>query len=263
MRLEEIRWQHGMDEYRSVQELIRSGRFQEALERARRALMVGRLGRRYAARLNSLICWIYVSALQEPSPAAVLHGEEAVRLADLCNDEWIRCEALSRLIPAYCHLGDLVRAEQGCESLKRDLKRNEMVIAGGWASLWMLRALVAMAGGDFSQADRYLLQASEMAGTGVPGISDRIRQYREVIEAVLAPDRTDPTEARRRARTVCLEGDGERATTVRAVAMEALLAEPYDALVAQEHAREALHKAIAIGRADLARMVRSRLAHLL
>lgn len=259
----EIPWPDGMEEYRSVQELIRNGKCQEALERARQALMAGRLGRRNAARLNSLACWLYVSVLQEPSPAAVLHGEEAVRLADLCSDEWVRCEAWSRLIPAYCHLGDLARAQQGCEALACELEKNVMVLAGGWASLWLLRALVAMAGGDFAQADRCLLEANEVAGTGVPGVSDRIRQHREVIEALGAPDRTGPVEARRRVRTVCLEGDGDLATRVRAVAMEALLAEPHDALLAQEHARDALYKAIAIGRADLARLVRSRLAHLL
>lgn len=261
--MEEIRWNQGMDEYRSVQELVIGGRHREALERARKALMMGRLGRRNAARLNSLVCWIYVTGLQEPSPAAVLHGEEAVRLADLVNDEWVRCEAWSRLIPAYCQLGDLARAEQGCEALSRELERNEMVIVGGWASLWLLRALVALAGGEFQRAERCLQLAEESAGPDLPGVSERIRQQREVIEALGSPDRTGPVEARRRARTACLEGDGELATAVRAVTMEALLAEPYDALVAQEHAREALHKAIAIGRADLARMVRRRLAHLL
>jgi tetratricopeptide (TPR) repeat protein len=252
-----------MDEYRSVQELVRGGQYQEALERARAALVFGRLGRRYAARLNSLVCWLYVSGLQEPSPAAVLHGEEAVRLADLCNDEWIRCEALGRLIPAYCHLGDVDRAEQGCEALARELERNEVVIAGGWASLWLLRALAAMAAGDLERADHCISRAQEAAGPGLPEMVERIRQHREVVEALGEPDRTGAVEARRRARTLCLEGDGELALAVRAVAMEALLAEQHDALVAQEHAREALHRAIAIGRADLARLVRRRLAHLL
>lgn len=261
--MDDIRGQGGMDEYRSVQELIRAGRYEEALERARQGLIGGGLGRRYAARLNSLVCWLYVSVMQAPSPAAVLHGEEAVRLADLLRDEWIRCEALSRLVPAYCHLGDITRAEASCETLAEELARNEMVIPGSWAALWLLRALVAMAAGELDQAGRYLDRAEEIGGTGVPGVSERIRQHRQVIEALGAPDRTGPVEARRRARTVCLEGDGDLALAVRGVAMEALLAEPHDALVAQEHAREALHRAITIGRADLARLVRSRLAHLL
>lgn len=261
--MEEIRWQHGMEEYRSVQELVRLGRYREALERARKALLVGRLGRRYAARLNSLVCWLYVSCLHDPTPIAVLHGEEAVRLAALCSDEWIRCEALSRLIPAYCHLGDLARAEQSCELLGREMGRNEMVIPGGWPAFWLLRALAAMAAGDLERGRECLDRAEETAGPGVPGVSERIRQHREVIEAWGTPDRAGAVEARRRAGTVLLEGDGDQALTVRAVAVEALLVEPVDTLVAQEHAREALHRAIAIGRADLARMVRSRLAHLL
>lgn len=260
--MEETRGQHGREEYRSVQELVRAGRYQEAVERARRALIRGGLGRRNAALLNSLVCWLYVS-LQEPSPAAVLHGEEAVRLAELCKDEWVRAEALARLIPAYCHMGDVARAEQGCERLATELGRNEMVILGGWAAFWMLRTLVAMAAGDLEQAARCLDRAEEAAGPEEPGVSERIAQYRGMIEALGAPDRAGPVEARRRARTVCLEGDGDLALTVRGVAVEALLAEPYDALVAQEHAREALHRAITIGRADLARLVRSRLAHLL
>lgn len=261
--MEEIRWQNGMEEYRAVQELARGGRYQEALERARRALMGGRLGRRYAARLNSLACWLYVSALEDPTPAAVLHGEEAVRLADLVSDEWIRCEALSRLIPAYCHMGDLRRAEQGCEALARELEKNDAVIPGGWPALWLLRTLVAIAAGELEQAGSYLDRAQEVAGPGAAGVSERIRAHRVVVEALGAPDRTGAAEARRRACTVYLEGDGDRAVTVRGVTMEALLAEPHDSLVAQEHAREALQRAIAIGRADLARLVRRRLAHLL
>ncbi|MFZ5815088.1 MAG: hypothetical protein ACOY93_07265 [Bacillota bacterium] len=259
--MEEIRGQYGMEEYRAVQELAREGRFAEAIDRACRALINGRLGRRYAARLNSLVCWLYVSSLQEPSPAAVLHGEEAVRLADLCKDEWIRCEALARLVPAYCHMGDVERADQTCEALAGELERNEMLIPGGWGAFWLLRSLVAMAAGELEQACRWLDRAEEATGSGVPGLSDRIRQHRQVLEAL--GDQTGAVEARRRARTVSLEGDGELAVTVRKVAMEALLAEPHDALVAQEHARDALHRAIAIGRADLARLLRKRLAHLL
>lgn len=267
--MEESRGQHGVEEYRSVQELVKQGHYHEALERAHGALIQGQMGRRMAARLNSLLCWLYVSGLQEPSPTAVLHGEEAVRLAELCGDAWVRCEALTRLVPAYCQMGDLGRAEQGCEALASELQQNEMVIPGGWGALWLLRALVATAAGDLERAQLCLDEVQGlMQGPPEPDLSPsdlrrRLKEHQAVIEALRAPDRTGPVEARWRARTCCLEGDGDRAQAVRAVAVEALLAEPVDGPAAQAHAQVALHRAIAIGRTDLVRLFRRRLAHLL
>lgn len=257
--LEDAHWQRGMDEYRAAQEFARDGRFREALDRARRALEAGGFGRRWAARLNSLICWLSVSGLQEPSPAAVLHGEEAVRLAGLCNDEWIRCEALARLVVAYCHIGDISRAEDSCAELARALDENELIIPGGWGALWLLRALVHHAAGDLVQARRCLDLAEESSGVGSPEVADRVRRQRMVIEAMGASAKTMAPEVP----TLRLDGDGDLAVRVRTMVMAALLAEGEDGPTARAHARTALHRAIEIGRTDLAQQVRRRLAHLL
>lgn len=91
------------EEYRTVRALVRDGSYSEALVRACRALESGGLGRRHAAKLNGLACWLLTDPLQQSGPTAVLFGEEALRLADQLNDEWIRCETLGRLILAYCH----------------------------------------------------------------------------------------------------------------------------------------------------------------
>lgn len=250
-----------------MQELVRQGEYHQALERAHLALMQGQMGRKLTARLNSLLCWLHVSGLQEPSPTAALHGEEAVRLAELCGDAWVRSEALTRLVPAYCQMGDLGRAERCCEALAAELRQNEMVIPGGWGALWLLRALVATAAGEVERTALCLDEAqAQVSGETELMDSDlrrRVVEHRAVMEALGAPDQTGPVEARWRVRTYCLEGDGDRARAVRAVAVEALLVEPADELTAQAHAHAALHRAIASGRTDLVRQVRRRLAHLL
>jgi len=261
--LEEFRPHHGTEEYRAVQDLVRRGSYQEALERATEAIHGGRLGRRYAARLHSLCCWLYVVALENPSPAAVLHGEEAVRLADLLNDEWIRCEALTRLIPAYCQVGDAARAEEGCDRLAREVERNEMVVSGGWSGLWSIRAQAALAAGDAERALRYLDRAVAAADREIPGLVDRLQRQQATIRAWYDLGAFELTVQGRGLLQSGLEGDGDRAHRVRSVAAEALCGAPENRLTALVQAREALNRAIELGRADLARQVRDRLAHLL
>ncbi len=261
--LEETRWQHGMGEFRAVQDLVRGGRYQEAIERALAAIHGGGLGRRYAARLHGLLCWLHVSALEAPSPAAVLHGEEALRLADLINDEWIRSEALIRLIPAYCQIGDLDRAEQACERLGHEVERNEMVISAGWSGFWSIRAEVALAAGDPEQAIRFLARAEESADPNTPAAADRIRRQRAAVEAWGQLGPGELTESIQQVLRVELHGESDRALLIRSSAAEALLMAKSDGVTAAARAREALNRAIALGRADLARQVRWRLAHLL
>ena len=179
-----MRWHGGTEEFRALQALARDGRHQEALERAAGALTVGDLGRRQAARIHSLICWLYTDGIHQSCPAAVLHGEEAVRLAEHMGESWVKCEALARLVHAYCHLGDLARACAACEAVAAEVERNAGAIDGGMATVWTLRAAVAAAAGDEDAALAALEQAETEAAGGNADIMARIRSRK--VGALLA-----------------------------------------------------------------------------
>lgn len=144
-RLEEPRWYSSAEAYRTILGLIREGRHHEALQRADEALGADQIGRTKAARLHSLICWLYTEELQQASMVAILHGEEAVRLAGALHDPWIKCEALALLVRAYCQVGDLARANQACDAIGDEVALNAAALSGGCASLLLLRATVARA----------------------------------------------------------------------------------------------------------------------
>ncbi len=150
--LEEPRWFNSAEEYRTIQSLARDGSYREALDRAERALQAGNLGRKHTARLHTLMCWLYTGPLHQSCPAAVLYGEEALRLADLINDEWVRCEALSRLVPAYSHMAEFARARSAADRLVAEVKRNPLAADGGPVGAHLLQAEVARAAGDLQGA---------------------------------------------------------------------------------------------------------------
>lgn len=272
--MDEIRWQYGLEEYRAVQQLAREGGYRAALERAYQALLVGGLGRRSAARLHSLLCWIYLFGLKQPSPVAVLHGEEAVRLADLCSDAWIRSEALARLIPAYCQMGDLARANQACDRLEREVGQNELVLLEGRLALWMLRALVSLAEGNSRETAHALIQAQGCA-QHLPDKVLRLQGLKRFLEALEGVGQQTWTEADgwneqqsdphqgTGAPTPWLEEEGEETARMRAMVLEALLLEGSSLPTASELAKQALQRAMSTGRIDLATLVRRHLAHLL
>lgn len=298
-QVDELRGNHGAEEYRAVLGLVRENRFQEALERCLEALRAGNLGRRCAARLNSLIGWLLCEPLGRPGPAAALHGEEAVRLAELVGDPWIRCEAQGRLVTAYVQLGDVARARSVCERLEQAVAQNPTVIDGGPAAVWRLRALVAAAEGDDAGFLAALERAEAESGAPAPDrTAERMRARR--VPALLVCGRRD--EAREAVAQSCYDHDsgddaalewglarawvaldqlgpaaalglvgpllaqarsaGEEFTAVQCLVIQAL-AEDRQAQDAGPRARQALQRAVKAGRVDLARLVRRRLAHLL
>lgn len=157
---------NGAEEYRLILNLAQSGQANEALERARRALSTGHLGRRNAARLHSLVCHLQFIDLDQPHPSAIIHGEEAVRLAGLVSDEWIKCEALASLVEAHCRLGESRRARELCEEIAAEVAVNAGVLGGGDVTLNLLRATVAEAAGDDRESLLWLERA-EAAGSVV------------------------------------------------------------------------------------------------
>lgn len=297
--MEESRWQGVAEAYRAVQNHLRDGRWQEALDQAERIFLEGGLGRKHTARLHSQVCWLYTEQMQRICQAAVLHGEEAVRLADMVNDEWIRTEARSRLVHAYCRLGDLARARSTCRDIARDLEKNGAALAGGSAALMQLEATIAMAAGDEEGCLAALSVAEEIAKEHAPAIQARIHLQKalalleygrsEEAEDLLA-DTAPPAQA---APEVRLEWDLARVwlavltrpvtgaerqltellsratacshtfTIIQCLALKAVLAVRAETGEAPRLARIAVERCHATGRHDLSRSLQRRLGHLL
>lgn len=297
--MEESPWQGVAEAYRAVQNHLRDGRWHEALDQAERIFAEGGLGRKHTARLHSQVCWLYTEQMQRICPAAALHGEEAVRLADMVNDEWIRTEARSRLIHAYCRLGDLARARSTCRDISRDLEKNNAALVGGAAALMQLEATIAMAAGDEEGCLAALSVAEEMAQDQAPAIQARVYlqkalsllEFERILEAEeLLADTAAPAQAAPEVRLEwdlarvwlavftrpCAEAErqledlmdqatacGHTVTVIQCLGLRALLAERAETGEASRLARVALERCYATGRHDLTSSMRRRMGHLL
>lgn len=171
------RWQNGTEAYRAIQAMVREGRFHEAADATARLLAAGGLSRKQAARLHLQMCWLFTEFFP-PGPEAALHGEQALVLADLMNESYLRAEALHRLVLAYCSLGDVGRACEAWEQLAAIVFESDTAIAGGEAALLALRAAVARAEGD-EGARLSALERAEAAALRYPdAVGARIRLQR-------------------------------------------------------------------------------------
>lgn len=196
--MEEFRFVNFPDDYRTIHELVRSGHPELALSRGEKALISGHLGRRQSARLHSLLCWLYIEDLHRNGPAATLHGEEAVRLADLVRDAWVKCEALKRLIHAYIRQGLTAQAMATWAILQTELEQNPGALQGGIPALHLLRASVAAVEGDEDTCLVALKQAEDATDATATEMLARI--YLQRISLLLT------AEQYREARAVALQG---------------------------------------------------------
>ncbi|MDB4895243.1 MAG: hypothetical protein JWN15_1505 [Firmicutes bacterium] len=262
--MEDSGWYNSAEEFGTLDALVRQGRHLEAIDRARLTLLSGQAGRRSAARLHTLICRLYTEELQQPCPAAILHAEEAVRLAEAVRDPWIKCEALSRIVHACCQVGDRCRAASACDALAAEVERNAAVVPGGHAAVLMLRATVAMAGEEWPLAMALLRQA-EAAGSGeAPEVAARV--YADKVVVLLASGAYG--DARALLAEPVADPEGESAVAVarelaRAWLAVVSLAEGPDPAEASRLAHLTHQRTVCLGRVDMARWLRRRLLQLL
>ena len=87
----------GLDEYRRLLALVDERRFEEILARGRLLLEGDDHGGAVEARVHNLICWTLAEGLKRPCAEAVLHGDEAVRLAGALPDPALQAESLVNL----------------------------------------------------------------------------------------------------------------------------------------------------------------------
>lgn len=254
--MEEPRGSNSAEEFRLIQVLAREGCYQEALERAEQALQGGGLGRKHAAKLFSLVCWLHTMGLRQPCPAAMLAAEEAVRLSYLINDEWVRSEALERLIYACCHIGEIARARAAWEQLSAELERNPAALDEGLCALWTARAAVDFGAGE----DEAALAALDRALTYIEA-GNLLSQA--VLKAARAPALLGLGrigEVRKLLAVAPLVATADLEWNLTAQALSALdQGEPEG----REAARRVMHTVMSAGRADLAARFRSILKRLL
>ncbi|HYF95997.1 MAG TPA: hypothetical protein VD969_27610 [Symbiobacteriaceae bacterium] len=297
--MDESRWYNSAEAYRAIQALVREGRYQEAVDRSQRVLQEGGLGRKHSARLHSQICWLYIEQMHKACPAAALHGEEAVRLAELVHDQWIRTEALARLVHTYCRLGDLDRARAAFREVARELEQNDSALVGGTAALLQLEATIALAAGEEEACLSALCLAEEFSGAHAPAMRSRaclqrifaLLEFGRHDEAADLLRCTGPTAqappdallewdlarawlaAVTRPRHEALplvnglqdraEAAGQAVAVIHCLALRALLAGRGETDEAYRLARLALDRCMTTGRVDFARSLRRRLGHLL
>jgi len=96
---------HGLDEYQRLLSLLNERRFEEAQVRARFLLEEADAGPLSRAKTHNLLCWTFIEGLKYATPEAVLHGEEAVRLANNLGERPLQLQAMCNLASAYHQMG--------------------------------------------------------------------------------------------------------------------------------------------------------------
>ena len=97
----------GLDEYRRLVALVDERRYEEILARGRLLLEgEGPGSPAVEARVHNLLCWTLAEAMKKPCAEAVLHGDEAVRLAGGLPDPVLQAEGLVNLGAARSALGE-------------------------------------------------------------------------------------------------------------------------------------------------------------
>jgi tetratricopeptide (TPR) repeat protein len=95
----------GLEEYQRLLTLLDERRFDEAQVRGRILLETGDIGLFVRAKLHTLICWILIEGIKHPSPEAVFHGEEAVRIADRLGERSLQMTAICYLASSHYQIG--------------------------------------------------------------------------------------------------------------------------------------------------------------
>lgn len=107
----------GLDEYQRLVALLDERRFDEAQVRGRVLLEGPEAGLLTRAKTHNLLCWTFVEGLKHASPEAVLHGEEAVRLAERLGEWGLHIQALCNLASARYQMSDY----EGCAAVYREI----------------------------------------------------------------------------------------------------------------------------------------------
>lgn len=122
----------GLEEYqRLLPVLEQRDRMEEAQIRGRVLLEREDLGLATRARTHNLLCWTFIEGLRRPSPEAVLHGEEAVRIARKIEDRELLLQALANLAHAHTQVSDYAPAAECYHEIINLLGLNDELLPFG------------------------------------------------------------------------------------------------------------------------------------
>lgn len=102
----------GLEEFNRLVSLLDERRYDEVRIRGRVLLESAQPDQLVRARVHNLLCWSYVEGLKIAAPEAVLHGEEAARLAEGLGDWSLLAQVLCNLASARYQLGDYPAARE-------------------------------------------------------------------------------------------------------------------------------------------------------
>lgn len=158
--------QTGLAEYERLLSLLDQRRFDEALLRAEVMLETAEVAPQTRARTHNLICWALCSGLKRPSPKAVLHGEEAVRLAEeLCMAK-LALQALCNLGNALFQTAEYEGAADAYRRMERQATAAPSLLPHGRILALQGLAQVDLAQGEAERALELLQQAEALCAQG-------------------------------------------------------------------------------------------------
>ncbi|MGE5674056.1 MAG: tetratricopeptide repeat protein [Mycobacterium leprae] len=154
----------GVEEYERILTLMDERRFEEALIRGRVLLEATDTDSPVRCKTHNLICWLFIEGTKHPTPEAVLHGEEAVRLADQIGWPQLKAESLCNLASAYFQIGDYQAAQETYQAMVNLLTANPSYLPVGLTLAHQGLAQLALTQGRPEEAIQ-LLGAAEAACT--------------------------------------------------------------------------------------------------
>lgn len=128
----------GLGDYqRLLPVLEQRDRMEEAQIRARVLLERTDISLSVRARTHNLLCWTFIEGLRRPSPEAILHGEEADRIARKIGDPEITLQALANLAHAHTQIGNYGPATECYHELLKQLIGHEELLPFGQTIAYM------------------------------------------------------------------------------------------------------------------------------
>lgn len=177
----------GLDEYQRLLALLDERRFDEAQVRGRILLEHADTGDLVRAKTHNLLCWTFAEGTKRVSPEAVLHGEEAVRLACQVGERTLEAQALCNLASAQYQVGEWEEARATynralclCRLSPSNLPHGDVLALQGLA-------LVAMAQGQAQESLAHLDSAEALAADDGPFLLPEL--YRRRVLALLQLNR--------------------------------------------------------------------------
>lgn len=156
----------GLDEYERLLALLDQRRFEEGLLRGQVLLEQPETALLARAKTHNLLCWIFVEGLKRPTPEAVLHGEESVRLADRLGEYGLEVQALCNLASAQYQVGNFDGAERCYQQMIDLLQIRPSLLSYGEALALQGLAQIDLIRGEPGSALQKLAQAESLCAEG-------------------------------------------------------------------------------------------------